>query len=121
MIQRITMFVRKLQNSPEATRRRWLIGLSGASAVLVVLLWVSYLDAIVEPTQAPRANIQEPGFVATFGKGVQVVIGEAKESGERFSGSVKEILGGTNEITFQKPPEDFILDSLPPVPRTPIP
>ena len=113
-------FIKKLQNSPHHVKRNWLIGLSSGSGLLVVALWLGYLNLIVKPT-APVAVIEKPGVAATFGKGVEIVFGEAKKGSEKLTGSVKEALGTTNEISIQKPEEDFILDGLEPVKKTTIP
>ncbi len=120
MFGSIKAFIAKLQKSPEPVRFRWMIGLSGGTVAIVVALWVGYLNVIVKPTVEPVAT-REPGFAATFGKGLEIVFGEAKEGGERLSGSVKEILGSGNELSFERQTEDFIMDGLPPVPRTRIP
>src|SRR5688572_2858962 len=101
MKDHIVSFVRKLQESPEHVRRNWLIGLSSGSALIVIAFWVSYLNTIVKPTSPVAIMDEKPGVAATFGKGVEIVFGEAKKGGGRLTGSVKEILGGSNELSIQ--------------------
>lgn len=41
-------FVEKLQNSDDAVKKRWLIGLSAATIILVIGLWVVYLNFTID-------------------------------------------------------------------------
>ncbi len=70
-------FIKKLQESDEKTKRRWLFLLSGISMFAVIFLWTKYFNSIVEHINAPEQNNQEVSqsfpFWQTFKAGLGVV------------------------------------------------
>ncbi len=70
-------FIKKLQESDEKIKRRWLFILSGVSMFAVVFLWTKYFNTIVGPINAPEQKNEEVSqsfpFWGTFRAGLGVV------------------------------------------------
>jgi hypothetical protein len=45
MIDKIKQFIKKIQESDETTKKRWIVIFSGLSMVIIVGLWVVYMNA----------------------------------------------------------------------------
>ncbi len=102
-------YVRKLQRSDEAVKKRWLIGGAAATMVVLILLWVVYLNIVLPPvTQVqveeeigPTALIykKESPF-SVFIRGAGVV---TSRFGNFVSGAVdtlRDVIGG-REFSFE--------------------
>ena len=70
-------FIKKLRESDEITKRRWLFLFSGISMLAVIFLWTKYFNTIVGPINAPEQDKQEISqsfpFWQTFKAGFGVV------------------------------------------------
>ena len=121
MSRRMRQFFEDIRNSDEAIRKRWLIALSGASMVIVIALWVGYLNLVVQPSEDVAALHKEPGLAQTFGLGVKVTAGEIKKGSVRTVDYFREKFGGSNEIMIEKQKRNFLLEDLPPVTPTRLP
>lgn len=59
----IRELLKKIQNSDEATKKRWLIGATAVSMVLIIGLWLVYIKFTVEPF---TSSAQERESVVRF-------------------------------------------------------
>jgi hypothetical protein len=111
-------FITHIQNADEPVRRRWLLILSGSSMLIVIALWIGYINLIVTAPEGPPLTAEatppatDPGFPKIFGAGLKAVTDEARKQ-----------IGGENEITIENPKGNFQLspEKLPPIPRTKLP
>jgi hypothetical protein len=67
-------FIEKLQTSEEHIKLRWLIGSSAVAIVLVVMLWLTYFNTLVQTNPGQNDQpAQDIGFWPTFKGGLGVV------------------------------------------------
>lgn len=120
-ISKTKEFIKDLQGRDEKTKRTYLIAASSVSMIIVILLWIAYLNLTVPPAQTaaveatttptssidylpqPAAAPQSSGnsFFGTLGRGLsQVYSGAASGAGSFFGqvgGFFSNLAGG-----FQK-------------------
>ena len=84
-------FLQNIQNAPEHVKTRWLVGLSAATMVVVIFLWLSYFNTLIEPapTQQATAKPQEESFWETMKHGA-TVLGSSFGKGLRGLGAILE-------------------------------
>ncbi|MDP3015351.1 MAG: hypothetical protein Q8N28_03020 [bacterium] len=91
MFKKLNKFIGKIQNSDEATKKRWLIVSSAIAMVLVISLWLVYINWTIK---AVGDNVgkqdMEPGFWQIFKTGLKVA-GESAWNGVK--NSVSKITG----------------------------
>lgn len=70
-------FIKKLRESDESTKMRWLVVSSAIMMVFVIFFWMKYFTAFVAPTeqtqQAEQNSGQTFGFWQTFKSGLGIV------------------------------------------------
>lgn len=66
-------FIKNLQRKEESIRRRWLYLGTTIVALVVVILWVGYLNFKLEPIKAAEPAKQSSSFLDTFGLGLKEV------------------------------------------------
>ncbi len=79
MWQKLNKFIEKIQNSDEATKKRWLIGTSVVSMVFIITLWLVYIGFIIKPIDGEEVSISTNEFWPIFKNGLiiaQVEIGK---------------------------------------------
>lgn len=131
----IRTFILKIRRSEEPTKRRWVIVLSGGMSLVVLFLWVGYLNiSLPELAPPPDAIAAETGkgieseessgsFFSVLGRGFRNITGNLKESvsslGNTFSSTfenAKKSFGGTktdvrvSPPTSEQTPEPLFLD-----------
>ena len=81
MFKKLKVFLQKIQNSDEATKKRWLIGATAISMILVIGLWLVYIQSTVKSI---GNNIEDQestvGFWQIFKNGLVVVFNSVKEN-----------------------------------------
>ncbi len=119
-MKRIMQLIHDIRNSPLAVRKRWLVLSTVASMLLVLGAWMLYTNII---TRAADAGASQVGFVRVFRAGLGVV-------GERLQNGVKKVTRAlhlsasfSNSFTVQVDPksQNFIMEGLPPIPKTKLP
>jgi len=68
----------EIQNSSQSNKNRWLIGASAVAMVVVVFLWLVYLDQIIRPSgvgPAPDASVSN---WQVFKNGLKIVFESIK-------------------------------------------
>ncbi len=101
------IFFKKIQNSDEKSKKRWLVILSGISIIIVITAWAYYMNAFVlkNPNEAASQEI-EVGFWPVFKTGLAVTAGNIKIKAKNF---IIDIIykipkiGGEKKITIENP------------------
>lgn len=115
----IKNFINKIQNSDDAVKKIWLFVFSGAAMIIVIGLWVLYMDMTVakvnQPNSAPAIAKNEkidngPGFFAIFSAGVKTIYDELKER-----------LSVKNSIVIENQERNFLADEVEPIQATKLP
>jgi hypothetical protein len=102
MPNRVTKLVREIQNSgDEARKRRWLVGLSAFTMLIVVVLWLGYLNLTLVnvpggDTAAAQVQTKEQnrGFVSAMQRGSAIVY-------HQIVGFLKEQSRATNNFEIR--------------------
>ncbi len=68
-------FLNKLRMADSATKRRWLVGLSFAAALIVVFAWGQYFNSLVLPPSAVQGGVPDQGQTFTFGQTLRAGLG----------------------------------------------
>lgn len=113
-------FITRVQNSNEATKRFWVVAFSGTSMLLVLALWLGYLNVAIAPIPGPiqasgtrqralvtsgsEATIEKPGFFAVFAAGVKIIFDGAKE---KFLTK--------KDIIIKSPEQNFVAENIEPI------
>lgn len=88
-MRNISHFIERVQRSDPETKSRWVFLFSGISMILVIGLWVLYVDATTpsggSSTRAPAERAEavattRPGVFATFAAGVSIIFDQAKKT-----------------------------------------
>ena len=81
MFKNLKTFLQKIQNSDEATKKRWLIGATAISMILVISLWLVYIQSTVKSI-GDNIKDQEStiGFWQIFKNGLVIVFNSVKEN-----------------------------------------
>jgi len=101
MLNKIQNFFLDLQTKDEATKKWWLVILSSAAMLIIIPLWISYLNLTIQNLNPKKGNPGEPGFFATMKNGAAIA---SEETGLKFSelmASLQEIVNQTNSITIE--------------------
>ncbi|NCO15186.1 hypothetical protein COW77_00195 [Candidatus Wolfebacteria bacterium CG18_big_fil_WC_8_21_14_2_50_39_7] len=81
MFKKLKIFLQKIQNSDEATKKRWLIGATAISMILVIGLWLVYIQSTVKSIGNNIENQESTvGFWQIFKNGLVVVFNSVKEN-----------------------------------------
>lgn len=76
-------FLKKLQQSPEPVKRRWIFGLSAVATLVIVFIWLNFMSGIAPITSGNDvavAPVQPAGssFFDTMRAGITAIGGVAR-------------------------------------------
>lgn len=91
MFHKIRRTIDRVQRSDDIIKRRWVLGSSVVSMVVVIVLWTIYVDISTPsggtstraervPALAAGASTSTPGFLETFGAGVSIIFDSIKRA-----------------------------------------
>lgn len=109
MLRELGRFLSELRASSEARKRRWLIGLSSISMLMVVSVWAVYLSSIIETVNIAETNDrpkQDNDFFAIMARGTATV---SRELASFFLKKAET----THEIIIETGGGDYQVDDLP--------
>ena len=123
MIKDLKSFIVRLQNSDEATKKRWLIIFSSAATIIIVVLWAAYLNYTVLSVEGSANTLVagRPTIFKIFTAGFSVV-GKKTETG--LANSLiyfNKRITSENKLTIDRSNHNFILESLDPLPIRQLP
>ena len=108
-------YIKGLQRSTEERKKRYLIGASSLTVIVILVIWVTFLKATLPQINPPEAGApspepqqQEESFWETFGRGFKNIydglsqkFSESKKEISRSLEDLKNQINKTNEITVQ--------------------
>jgi hypothetical protein len=123
VFKKIGEFIKKIQRSDDQTKKKWLVIFSGTGMLIIIVLWVAYLQITLPQTTAtPESTSTEASapanagadngnsFFETLGRGWNNIwsgINNGMNSiGNNFSDGwlkFKDEMNRTNEINLEKP------------------
>lgn len=120
MLKMTKNFILKIRNSDDATKKLWLVVLSGATMAIVIALWVVYQNLSIAKVDYPKSpEVKEiavatknnesdgPGFFAIFGAGLKNIYDQ-----------IKAKLSLKNNIIIENRPLTFISKNVEPIKPT---
>ena len=113
-------FLRRIRQSDDRAKKRWLIIFSAIGMALVIFLWVSYLSVTLpknpeiasSSTEAAAAPSPEKGdsFFKTLGAGWESIWSDIRKNAGSFGGlmenqwqNISERMKSTNDLNLEKP------------------
>ena len=101
MWQNLKNFIKNIQNSDEAVKKRWLIGLSAVSIILVIGLWLMSFNFTAEKITAAEQKSAEVGFWQIFKTGLTITVGSALENVEKLFSKIADEIKKQKVITIE--------------------
>ena len=111
MLQKIQNFFLDLQESDEATKKRWLAILTSGSMLVVVGLWGVYINLTIKDLGEKNRN-QAPAFLETFKNGLAVLSKEAGSKVSQLMANLQAATSRTNSITIKQENFNAVLQGL---------
>ena len=75
----IRNFIEKLQNSDDTVKKRWLVIMSGLSMIIVIAIWLIFLNNSIEKIGEKKLNESETSFWQVFQTGLKIAGNSIKE------------------------------------------
>ncbi|MEW6616954.1 MAG: hypothetical protein AB1333_00870 [Patescibacteria group bacterium] len=134
----IKKFIRDIQRSDEARRKKWFIGGSVVSVFFVLLLWGVYVSIDFPKIEPPISEVQKNAQIEekktnesifdVFGRGIKNISNDFKKQYNTFRmyveksfGSLKGGVQEKNIMYIQGARINFVFDNLDPIPPTHLP
>jgi len=103
--QRFQKFLRELQRADRHRKKRWLIGTTTVSMIIVIISWFFYINAtipsITQPTNNDDAKVEESSFLETFKIGLRQINQTSKEQIEQTKTFLGDQFKRTNEFILE--------------------
>lgn len=102
----INQKIKQLQRAEDKIKKRWLIGLSASSAVIIILLWLGYANLAIPAVgggakaAGETAPADKKSFFSTFSRGFEVVTDDLKSKLEEIISSFRS-LNRSNEFNIK--------------------
>jgi hypothetical protein len=104
-LEKIRRFLRTLQRSDEARKKRWLKIFTGAAMVIVLSLWLVYINVSGVPAlvQSPKAPAKSSGesVLEIFRRGLNEIFSSVKSQLDMSKKTLQEQLQKTNELVIE--------------------
>ncbi len=106
-MQDIKNFIYQLQNSDEATKKKWLFGATAIVMIVIIALWSIYISFEVKNLGGNETSQSKNlSFAAVFSTGFDMLDQETKQQ-------IKELVDKTKSLIVLEKKFDFTLDTLP--------
>ena len=105
--QRFKKFLRELQRADRHRKKRWLIGTTTVSMIIVIILWFFYINftnlpSITQPiNNNDDNNIEKSSFFETFKIGLQQINQTSREQIEQTKSFLGDQFKRTNEFILE--------------------
>ncbi len=75
MLQKLTLFIEKIQDSERRVKKRWVIGATAFAMIFIIIIWLSILNAVIKPVQNLSVNSAETSndFLSVMETGVGIL------------------------------------------------
>lgn len=131
--------MKNLQRGPDERKKRWLIVSSAIAMLLVLLLWLAYLNltlprlsatqvAVSSSTPPEETGSQKESFLQTFGRGLSVTFGNIangltgiKNTLVGYFEELKNQMQKSNNFSLSGVGQNFLPVNPEPVPSTKLP
>ena len=125
-LKNVTAFVRELQRSDDARKKRWLYGSAAVAIIVVVGLWALYLNITTLSSkrgESAKVVSGRESFFRVFARGLGVIGAGFGEKGEVLAGnlsrgidSLKEQTKKANELEIKNNDPELFFKNMEPVP-----
>ncbi len=144
-VRRVEQSLRRIQNAPEDTKRRILITASSLSAIIVIFLWIVYINVTIpgspqtlvkqNPTSTEVLKTQEKpspssgkSFFETLGRGAYIVFQDIQGKvtqvwnlGKTYFDTLSRALEPKNQIFIEATSTEYIPPVTDPLPKQILP
>jgi len=107
-------FIDNLQKSDEATKKKWLVVLSILSMMVIIALWLVYLNLTVPKMppvgESPKIEEQKAGFFETLKAGFNSVFNQIRDRTKNAFNYFKKKAETERDIIIEKKEQNFILE-----------
>ncbi len=94
--------IRNIRHSDHETKLRWLIGLSVAATIIVIIIWVMYMRAFIFTGSDPATNEDvRVGFWPVFKNGLTITRSSIGRAFDHLFSEIPQF--GRNTTTIQNP------------------
>lgn len=104
-LEKIRRFLRTLQRSDEARKKRWLKIFTSIAIVIVLSLWLVYINVSGVPAlvQPPKVSVKDSNesVLDTFRRGLSEIFSSAKSQLDMSKNILQEQLQKTNELVIE--------------------
>lgn len=101
IIQKINSFFSEIRKKDQETKKQWLIGLTSASMLIVLVLWIISMNLTIKKLGGQEKIAAESGIGSTFYQGLKVVGGKVGGSLSEISDQIQSYVETTNSVTIQ--------------------
>ena len=101
VIHKIKSFFADLQEKDEQTKKHWLIGLTSASMLIILVLWMISLNSTLKTLGGPENNTAKTEFGEILSQGMKAIGGNIGKSLSEVSGKIQNYAATTNSVTIQ--------------------
>lgn len=105
MISKLNDFIKNLQNSDPKTKKRWLIGATSITMILVITLWSFHISRFIKDLNAAKTESNQASFTAVFTNGLKII---SKET----AAQIKNLVGGAESLNLLSSDLNFTLEKL---------
>lgn len=119
-------FIKRLQNAEENVRRRWLYVLTGSAIVIVISLWVVYINFTTGEASGVAAAENEKKLenfwaLESFAAGTKVIYTQLTAVSSKTFAYIKGTLFQPKLINVQKGAAIFVPTPIETIPKTSLP
>ena len=101
VIHKIKSFFADLQEKDEQTKKHWLIGLTSASMLIILVLWMISLNSTLKTLGGPENNTAKTEFGEILSQGMKAIGGNIGKSLSEVSDKIQNYAATTNSVTIQ--------------------
>lgn len=108
MFKTISDKLKRIQRADEKIKKRWLIGLTSGAMIIIIGLWLIFINvsdipvrSVANPKTAPSVNQKQNSVWQTFKLGFNKIVQDTKEKLNFAKQELKEQIQKNNEIVIE--------------------